>query len=48
MEPESYERFKDLLKYKGLLQSWYDFKNRREDDVLRQWCVDEEIEFNRD
>jgi hypothetical protein len=38
-------RFKDLLKYRGLLQSWYDFENRREEEVLRRWCVDEEIEL---
>jgi hypothetical protein len=41
----AYGRFKDLLEYKGLLQSWYDFKNRREEEVLRQWCADEEIEL---
>jgi hypothetical protein len=27
------------------LQSWYDFENQREEEVLRQWCVDEEIEL---
>lgn len=41
----AYGRFKDLLEYKGLLQSWYDFENRREEEILRQWCVDEEIEL---
>ncbi len=41
----AYGRFKDLLEYKGLLQSWYDFENRREEEVIRQWCVDEEIEL---
>ncbi len=41
----AYGRFKDLLEHKGLLQSWYDFENRREEEVIRQWCVDEEIEL---
>ncbi len=41
----AYGRFKDLLEYKGLLQSWYDFENRREEEVLRQWCEDEGIDL---
>lgn len=41
----AYGRFKDLLERKGLLQSWYDFENRREEQALRQWCMDEEIEL---
>ncbi len=41
----AYGRFKDLLEHRGLLQSWYDFQNRREEEVLRQWCEDEVIEL---
>jgi hypothetical protein len=41
----SYGRFKDLLEQKGLLQSWYDFENQRQEQVLRQWCMDNEIEL---
>jgi len=41
----AYGRFKDLLEHRGLLQSWYDFENRREEEELLQWCVDEEIEL---
>jgi hypothetical protein len=41
----AYERFKALLKQKGLLQSWYDFENQQQEHVLRQWCIDNEIEL---
>jgi len=41
----AYGRFKDLLRLKGLLQSWYDFENQSEKEALRQWCIDNEIEF---
>lgn len=41
----AYRRFKDLLEQKGLLQSWYNFENQRQEQVLRQWCVDNKIEL---
>jgi hypothetical protein len=42
----AYGRFKDFLESKGLLQSWYDFERRREAQVLRQWCEENEIELS--
>ena len=41
----AYSAFKYLLQSKGLLQSWYDFENAREKEVLLQWCEDNEIEL---
>jgi hypothetical protein len=41
----AYGRFKDLLESKGLLQSWYDFENRREEEALREWARENEIEL---
>lgn len=41
----AYGRFKDFLESKGLLQSWYDFERRREEQVLRQWCEENGIEL---
>jgi hypothetical protein len=38
-------RFKDLLAQKSLLKSWYGFQNRREEEALRQWCLENEIEM---
>jgi len=40
----AYRRFKDLLEQKDLLQSWYDFENRREEEALRKWCLQNEVE----
>ncbi len=32
---------------KSLLKSWYGFQNRREEEALRQWCLENEIEMAR-
>jgi hypothetical protein len=42
----AYRRFKDFLETKGLLEMWYDFESKRQEQVLRQWCLDNEIEFS--
>ena len=42
----AYSRFKDLLESKGLLQSWYDFESEREEQVLRRWCHENEIQIS--
>lgn len=42
----AYRRFKDLLESKGLLQSWYDFEDQREEQALRQWCNENEVELS--
>ncbi len=42
----AYSRFKSMLESKGLLESWYDFEQRREEEALREWCRDNEIELS--
>jgi hypothetical protein len=42
----AYGRFKDFLESRGLLESWYAFENQREEQVLRQWCEENEIELS--
>ena len=42
----AYGRFKDLLESKGLLQSWDDFEDQREEQALRQWCNENELELS--
>jgi Uncharacterised protein family (UPF0158) len=42
----AYGRFKDFLESKGLLQSWYDFENRRQEQALRDWCKEKGIEIS--
>jgi hypothetical protein len=41
----AYRRFKDLLESKELIQSWYDFEKDREEEALRQWALENEIEL---
>jgi len=42
----AYAAFKDLLEVKGLLQSWYDFEHPREEQALRQWCDENELQVS--
>ena len=41
----AYRRFKDFLEQKDLLQSWYDFASQREEEALREWARENEIEL---
>jgi hypothetical protein len=42
----AYGRFKDFLESRVLLQSWYDFENRRQEQALRDWCKENGIEIS--
>jgi len=42
----AYAAFKNLLELKGLLQSWYEFEYAREEQALRQWCNENELELS--
>jgi hypothetical protein len=42
----AYGRFKSLLETKGLLQSWFNLQNQREEQELRQWCMENEIHLS--
>jgi hypothetical protein len=42
----AYSRFKSMLESKGLLESWYDFEQRREEEALRDWCRDNKIQLS--
>ncbi len=41
----AYSRFKSMLESKGLLKSWYDFEQQQEEERLREWCRDNEIQL---
>jgi hypothetical protein len=41
--PGAYERLKDFLRRKRLLQKWYDFEKEREEQALRAWARESEI-----
>lgn len=42
----AYARLKDLLESKRLLNIWYDFERRSEDQALQHWCEANEIELS--
>ena len=42
----AYSRYKALLEQRGLLQTWYDVENSREEQALRRWCRENRIELD--
>ena len=42
----AYRQFKDLLESKGLLETWYEFENQREQEALKEWCEENEVELS--
>jgi deoxyribodipyrimidine photolyase-like uncharacterized protein len=42
----AYRQFKDLLESKGLLETWYEFENQREQEALKEWCEENEMELS--
>jgi len=41
----AYSKFKDLIDAKGLLDKWYAFEEEEQNKVLREWCKDNNINF---
>ena len=42
----AYSNYKALLERRGLLDEWYDIENSREEQALRRWCKENEIELD--
>ncbi|MCP4577328.1 MAG: hypothetical protein GY846_13710 [Deltaproteobacteria bacterium] len=42
----AYANYKALLERRGLLEKWYEIENRREEQALREWCEENEIELD--
>ena len=42
----AYHRYKELLVQRGALERWYDFSNKAEEAVLREWCAENGIDFS--
>ncbi len=43
--PGAYSRFKGLLDRLGLLSSWYEYEELAIDEALKEWCYDNDLEF---
>ncbi len=42
----THSSYKTLLEQRGLLEKWYDTENSREEQALRKWCKENEIELD--
>ena len=41
----AYSKYKDLLEEIGLLEKWYDFENSKQNEALKQWCLENGIDL---
>lgn len=41
----AYSKYKNLLERLGLLDEWHRFENKRQEEALRRWCADNDIEL---
>jgi len=41
----AYSHYKDLLDRRGLLEKWYEIEKQREEEALRRWCKENDIEL---
>lgn len=41
--PGAYARFKNLLEHHGMLERWYDYERKAQDQALRGWCKENGI-----
>ena len=41
----AYSRYKELLEEKGVLEEWYEFEKKRQDEAIREWCRENDIEI---
>lgn len=39
----AYSKYKDWLERNGLLDEWYLFEEKRQEEALRQWCEENDI-----
>lgn len=42
----AYSLYKTLLERHDLLQQWYEFENSRQEQALRNWCQEKDIELD--
>ena len=42
----AYARFKARLEKRGLLQQWYEYEANAQQEALRQWCGDRDIQLD--
>lgn len=41
----AYSKFKNLLERKGALDKWYQYENEQQQQALKEWCREHEIEI---
>jgi len=41
-----YRRFRVFLIKTETLQLWYDYENKKQEEVVREWCLDNEISID--
>ena len=42
----AYSRYKDFLEDRGMLEQWYEFQSKKQEEAFREWCESSSIEIN--
>jgi len=42
----AYSRFKSFLEQRGILDSWHEYEAKAEENVLKQWCEENNLEIH--
>ncbi len=42
----AYSRFKNILERNGIIDEWYEYENKAQENALREWCKLNEIAIN--
>lgn len=41
----AFRRFKNSIRYHGIEQEWYDWRDKAFRDIAIRWCIDRELEY---
>ena len=43
-----FKKFRNIIDYNNLTSKWYEYRDNRYKEIAREWCVDNNIEFEED
>lgn len=44
----SFRRFREITDYNNITDDWYKFQDNKYKEIAEEWCINNEIEFERD
>lgn len=44
----AFRRFREITDYNNITDDWYKFQDNKYKEIAEEWCINNEIEFERD